>query len=152
MRDMFRRAAQGVARALGTPIAFLTAVLFVLGWAVSGPIFNYSDSWQLFINTGTTVSTFLMVFLIQNTQNRDATVFHLKLDELIRAVKEARTELVDMENLSEEQIETLRAQFARLREKEAARQGGPSTDDLAATPDDDSAARSSKTAGAGPPA
>jgi low affinity Fe/Cu permease len=152
MRDIFRRAAQGVARALGTPLAFLTAVLFVVGWALSGPIFNYSDSWQLFINTGTTVTTFLMVFLIQNTQNRDATVFHLKLDELIRAVKEARTELVDMENLSEEQIERLRAQFSRLRENEEARRGAPPTDDLPATPNDESPERSSGTAGAGPTA
>jgi len=126
MRDTFRRLAQGVARALGTPTAFLIAVGTIVVWVVTGPIFHYSDTWQLAINTGTTIVTFLMVFLIQNAQNRDATVFHLKLDELIRAVREARTELVDMEDLSEEQIERLRAQFTRLR-KRAEAGGGDET-------------------------
>ena len=121
MRELFRRIAHQTAHALGTPAAFLSAVVLVVGWAAVGPIFHYSDTWQLFINTTTTVATFLIVFLIQNTQNRDATVIHLKLDELIRAVKEARTSLVDMENLSEDEIEVLRREFERLGKSEAAR-------------------------------
>jgi low affinity Fe/Cu permease len=125
MRDTFRRVAQLVSRALGTPAAFLIAVATVLLWAVTGPAFHYSDTWQLAINTGTTIVTFLMVFLIQNTQNRDATVVHLKLDELIRAVREARTELVDIEDLSEEQLERLRQQFAHMRRNAEARRGNP---------------------------
>ena len=151
-RDFFTRFAKWAARSTGQPLAFIMAAGIIIIWAVTGPIFQFSDTWQLVINTGTTVITFLMVFLIQNTQNRDATVFHLKLDELIRAVKEARTELVDMESLSEEQIERLRAQFARLRANEEARRGTPSTDDLPATPNDESPERSSGTAGAGPTA
>ncbi len=121
MREAFRRVAQSTARALGSPGAFLTAAGVVAGWAALGPVFHFSDSWQLWINTTTTVTTFLMVFLIQNTQNRDATVIHLKLDELLRAVKEARTSLVDMENLSEEEIEAFRREFARLAKAEALR-------------------------------
>ena len=115
MYELFRRLAHHTAIAVGKPWAFLLAVLVIVVWAVTGPFFHYSDSWQLVINTGTTIVTFLMVFLIQNTQNRDAMVVHLKLDELIRAVKEARTELVDMESLSDEELTRLQQQFERLR-------------------------------------
>ena len=90
MDDGFRRFANTASRGLGTPFAFSIAALVVLAWAVTGPLFHFSDSWQLVINTGTTVVTFLMVFLIQATQNRDATALHLKLDELIRSTREAR--------------------------------------------------------------
>jgi len=121
MRETFRRIAQRAAHALGTPVAFLAAVAVLVVWAAAGPVFHFSDTWQLLINTTTTVMTFLMVFIIQNTQNRDATVIHLKLDELLRAVKEARTSLVDMESLSEEEIERLRGEFAKLGKDEAAR-------------------------------
>jgi low affinity Fe/Cu permease len=121
MREAFRRIAQRAAHALGTPAAFLAAVAVIALWAATGPLFHFSDTWQLLINTTTTVMTFLMVFIIQNTQNRDATVIHLKLDELLRAVKEARTSLVDMESLSEEEIERLQREFARLGKDEAAR-------------------------------
>jgi low affinity Fe/Cu permease len=93
--DSFRAFAHRVALAVGTPGAFGIALLLVFAWGVTGPVFRYSDSWQLTINTGTTIITFLMVFVIQNTQNRDAQVVHRKLDELIRAVQEARNELVD---------------------------------------------------------
>jgi low affinity Fe/Cu permease len=86
-------------------------------WAITGPIFNFSDTWQLIINTGTTIVTFLMVFLIQNTQNRDAKAIHLKLDELIKAVKGARTRLVDLEDLSDEELEKLQGEFKRLHEQ-----------------------------------
>jgi low affinity Fe/Cu permease len=99
---------------MGTPQAFLVALAVVIGWLLSGPVFNYSDSWQLIINTGTTIATFLMVFLIQNTQNRDAKAIHLKLDELIKAVKGARTSLVSLEDLSDEDLESLESEFRNL--------------------------------------
>jgi low affinity Fe/Cu permease len=111
----FRRVSHQVSLAVGSPVAFVAAVLLVVVWAAVGPIFHYSDSWQLTINTGTTIITFLMVFVIQNTQNRDSQVVHLKLDELIRAVSSARDELVDMEDLSDEELRRLQRQFAKLR-------------------------------------
>jgi low affinity Fe/Cu permease len=101
---------------VGHPRAFALAVAVVLVWAVSGPIFHYSDSWQLTINTGTTIVTFLMVFVIQNTQNRETQALQLKLDELIRAVTDARNELVDLEDLSDEELLRLQRQFAELRQ------------------------------------
>lgn len=113
--DGFRRFAHNVAVAVGAPSAFVVAIGLVALWAVTGPVFAYSDTWQLTINTGTTIITFLMVFVIQNTQNRDSQVVHLKLDELIRAVKAARNELVDMEDLSDEQLRELQRQFEALR-------------------------------------
>ncbi len=122
MYSAFRRFAHNVALAVGAPWAFGSALLLVVLWAVTGPVFNYSDSWQLTINTGTTIVTFLMVFVIQNTQNRDSQVVQLKLDELIRAVTEARDELVDMEDLSDEELRLLQRQFIALRKTaEAAR-------------------------------
>lgn len=115
MREAFRKFAAGTSRVVGSPWIFVLAVLLIAGWAVSGPLFGYSDSWQLVINTTTTIVTFLMVFLIQNTQNRDSEAIHLKLDELIRAVHTARTRLVDLEDLSDEQLEKLREEFKELR-------------------------------------
>jgi low affinity Fe/Cu permease len=97
------------------PSAFVLACLVIVVWAATGPFFNYSDTWQLAINTGTTIVTFLMCFVIQNTQNRDSQVVQLKLDELIRAVEAARTELVDMEDLSDEELHRLQRQFEALR-------------------------------------
>jgi low affinity Fe/Cu permease len=105
----FARAANSVAHAAGRPAAFLLCVLIVIAWAVCGPVFRYSDTWQLVINTGTTIITFLMVFLIQNTQNRDGAALQAKLDELIRVTKEARNDLVGIENKPEEVLEELRA-------------------------------------------
>lgn len=99
---------------MGTPQAFLVALVVVIGWLVSGPMFGYSDSWQLIINTGTTIATFLMVFLIQNTQNRDAKAIHLKLDELIRSGKGARNSLVSLEELSDLELESLEAEFKKF--------------------------------------
>ncbi|HET7620286.1 MAG TPA: low affinity iron permease family protein [Gemmatimonadaceae bacterium] len=116
MREAFRKFAAATARFVGSPWIFVLAVLLIVGWALSGPIFGFSDTWQLVINTTTTIVTFLMVFLIQNTQNRDSEAIHLKLDELIRAVQTARTRLVDLEDLSDDQLEKLRAEFQRLRE------------------------------------
>lgn len=117
MNDIFRKFAQKTSELVGSPWAFMSAVAIIVIWAITGPLFGFSDTWQLVINTGTTIITFLMVFLIQNTQNRDAQAIHLKLDELIRAVGEARDELVDLEDLSDEDLEQLQEEFRRLREK-----------------------------------
>jgi low affinity Fe/Cu permease len=115
MYAAFRRFAHHAAQAMGKPSAFGLALLIIIVWGLMGPVYNYSDTWQLVINTGTTIITFLMVFLIQNTQNRDTQAVHLKLDELIRAVEQARTELVDLEDLSDEELERLQQQFEALR-------------------------------------
>jgi low affinity Fe/Cu permease len=112
---MFRRFAHNVAVIVGTPWAFGLSIAVVATWAVSGPLFHFSDSWQLTINTGTTIVTFLMVFVIQNTQNRETQAVQLKLDELIRAIAAARNELVDLEDLSDEELRSLQRQFADLR-------------------------------------
>src|SRR5579883_1552529 len=117
MRIWFRKAALATAEAVGSPWAFLAGVGITLVWAASGPYFHYSDTWQLIINTGTTIATFLIVFLIQHTQNRDARVMHLKLDELIRAVSSARTELVQMEGLTDEDLAALHEEFQQLQER-----------------------------------
>src|ERR1700742_4672536 len=101
MNELFRKFANAVSTIVGTSWVFIIAVTIVVLWAISGPMFHFSDTWQLVINTGTTIITFLMVFLIQNTQNRDAKAIHLKLDELIRGVKGARTGLVNLEELSD---------------------------------------------------
>ena len=118
MNEMFRKFAQKTAHAMGTSYAFIFAALIIIVWAGTGPLFNYSDTWQLVINTGTTVVTFLMVFLIQNTQNRDAIAFHLKLDELLKGVKGARTELIDLEELSDDELEELHKQFKKIHDAE----------------------------------
>jgi low affinity Fe/Cu permease len=115
--DAFRGFAKRSSILLGSAWAFCGAVLVILVWLITGPTFHFSDTWQLIINTATTVVTFLMVFLIQNTQNRDAKAVHLKLDELIRAMKGARNQLVDLENLSDEDLKRLEQQFQRLRRK-----------------------------------
>jgi len=112
--ELFRKFAHSTAERVGAAWMFLAAVAVVLAWALTGPLFAFSDTWQLVINTATTIVTFLMVFLIQNTQNRDAKAIHLKLDELIRAVKGARNRLVDLENLSDEELQKLHQEFQRL--------------------------------------
>ena len=117
VRDAFRSFAQRSSSVLGSAWSFCGAVLIIVVWLVTGPTFHFSDTWQLIINTATTVVTFLMVFLIQNTQNRDAKAMHLKLDELIRAVKGARNQLVDLENLSDDELKKLEKQFQRLRKE-----------------------------------
>ncbi len=114
MNELFRRFANRMSHALGSPVAFLAALLVIAIWLILGPIFHYSDTWQLAINTGTTIVTFLMVFLIQNTQNRDAKATHLKLDELLRAVGKARTGLVDLEDLADSELNALADEFKRL--------------------------------------
>jgi low affinity Fe/Cu permease len=115
--DAFRVFAHRSATMLGSAWAFTAAAFVILVWLVTGPTFHFSDTWQLIINTATTIITFLMVFLIQNTQNRDAKAMHLKLDELIRAITGARNQLVDLENLSDEDLKKLEEQFRRLRKQ-----------------------------------
>src|SRR5436309_15446251 len=117
MNEAFRKFAQKVSRLVGTSWAFILAILLLLVWGLTGPIFRFSDTWQLVINTGTTIITFLMVFLIQNTQNRQDTAIQIKLDELIRGVKGARTSLVDIEELSDEELDKLHKQFEELHKK-----------------------------------
>jgi len=119
MTDHFRVLAERAAHAVGTYWAFMLALLVVAMWAATGPIFNYSDTWQLIINTGTTIVTFLMVFLIQNTQNRETRIVTLKLDELLRGVEGARTGFIKLDNMSDEELEAVQVEFARLREKYA---------------------------------
>src|SRR4051812_43737250 len=117
VQDVFHIIARKCSGLLGSPWAFSIAVLIIVVWATTGPIFGFSDTWQLIINTGTTIVTFLMVFLIQNTQNHDAKVMHLKLDELIRALTGARNNLVDLEELSEAQLKKLEQEFRELGER-----------------------------------
>ena len=115
LTDAFHNFAKQLSGGVGSPWAFIAALGIVVVWSVTGPLFKYSDTWQLVINTGTTIVTFLMVFLIQNTQNRDAKALHLKLDELIRSVKGARNTLIDLEEMSEEELDNLQRQFVKLR-------------------------------------
>jgi low affinity Fe/Cu permease len=117
MNEIFRKVAHKISELVGSSWAFVLALVVILIWAGSGPSNGYSDTWQLIINTGTTILTFLMVFLIQNTQNRDAKAIHLKLDELIRSVKAARTKLVDLEDMSDEELNKLGDEFKQLHNK-----------------------------------
>jgi low affinity Fe/Cu permease len=124
VRLIFRQWATRLAELVGSPWAFVTGVGLTIIWALTGPYFRYSDAWQLVINTGTSVITFLMVFLIQNMQNRDAKAMHLKLDELIRAVASARNHLVNLESLSDEELDKLQEEFTKLREATEKRKAG----------------------------
>jgi low affinity Fe/Cu permease len=117
IRDTFHAFAHRTADLMGMPGTFFGGLLLIIVWAALGPVFHYSDTWQLVINTSTTIITFLMVFLIQHTQNRDAKAMHLKLDELIRAVGAARTRLVHLEDLSEEELASLELEFQKLHRK-----------------------------------
>jgi low affinity Fe/Cu permease len=126
----FANFAKTTSRAAGRPLAFLVAVAVILVWAVTGPIFRFSDTWQLAINTGTTVVTFLMVFLIQNSQNRDSEAIQVKLDEIIRAIEGAHNALLDLEDLEEDELDRIRAPYSSLAKsaREALRQGKADTD------------------------
>lgn len=117
MNEAFRKFAHGVSRIVGSSKTFIAAIVIILSWLITGPIFNFSNTWQLFINSLTTIVTFLMVFIIQNTQNRETKATQLKLDELIKAIKGARDRLIDLEDLSDEELEKLEKEFARLRQK-----------------------------------
>ncbi|MDQ2971659.1 MAG: low affinity iron permease family protein [Rhodanobacteraceae bacterium] len=116
-RSLFTRFAQWSAKAVGRSMTFLFAVLIVIVWAISGPLFHFSDTWQLVINTGTTIITFLMVFLIQNTQNRDGEAVQIKLDELIRAIEAGNNALLNLEELDEDVLDRMRKHYCRLAEK-----------------------------------
>ena len=116
MTDWFRKFARKTSEIVGSPITFAAALLIVGVWALFGPAFHYSDTWQLVINTSTTIVTFLMVFLIQNTQNRDARAIHLKLDELIRANKHARNLMIDLEELSDEELDKVHQELCDLKQ------------------------------------
>jgi low affinity Fe/Cu permease len=114
MRDIFRKFSAKVAAVVGTPVAFLGALLVILVWGATGSFFNFSDTWQLVVNTGTTIITFLMVFIIQNTQNRDGKAMQLKLDELIRSHKGARTSFIELEDLKDEELGALAEEFKKI--------------------------------------
>jgi low affinity Fe/Cu permease len=116
MNEFFRKFAHRISEIVGTPAAFVAAVAIILVWASYGPSYHFSEIWHLLINTATTITTFLIVFLIQNTQNRDAKAIHLKLDELLRAVKPARDSLVDLEELSDDELAKLEVEFRHIRE------------------------------------
>lgn len=118
----FSRFANRTARLVGHPATFLGAIAAIVVWAATGPIFHYSDTWQLIINTSTSVLTFLVVFLIQNTQNRDAKAIHLKLDELIRSHSPAHNDMIDIENLSDEELDELEKRYAAICKQHEARQ------------------------------
>ena|SRR5438552_2985056 len=134
--ESFARFAKATARQSGHPVTFALAVLVILVWAVTGPIFRFSDTWQLVINTGTTIVTFVMVFLIQNTQNRDSVAMQIKLDELLRALKGAHTALADLEDLTEEELEEFKAHYVKLAEqaKAAVKRQGVRVQDTDASP------------------
>jgi low affinity Fe/Cu permease len=114
MSESFHHLARNASTAVGRPKSFFLALAIIGAWGISGPFFHFSDTWQLIINTGTTIVTFLMVFLIQNTQNRDSKAIHLKLDELLRATRAARNTLVDLEDMSEEELQELEHEFKRV--------------------------------------
>ncbi|HLO29113.1 MAG TPA: low affinity iron permease family protein [Anaerolineales bacterium] len=126
-RSWFTRTAKWASRTAGRPATFSIAIAIILLWAITGPIFHFSDTWQLVINTGTTIVTFLMVFLIQNTQNRDTEALQIKLDELLRSVENAHTVLLDLEELDEAEIDLVRKDYLELARKarEALRRGKP---------------------------
>ncbi len=116
-RSWFTRLTKWTAHAAGQPVVFMLAVLVVIAWAVTGPMFNFSDTWQLIINTGTTIATFLMVFLIQATQNRDGEAMQVKLDEIIRAIGNAKNELLDIEELEESDLKRIRKSYEDIARK-----------------------------------
>lgn len=125
---MFRKISHSCSDFIGRPAAFILAVFTIFVWAICGPVFGYSDTWQLVINTGTTIITFLMIFLVQNTQNRDAKAIHLKIDELIRAKKGARNDLLDIEDDTDQRLQSLQEEFHKISQK---------TRDLAALHDEE---------------
>ena len=122
MRKLFNKIATYIATAAGQPFTFIAAVLIIIIWGVSGPMFHFSDTWQLVVNTGTTIITFLMVFLIQNSQNRDGAAMQAKLDELLRAVEKAREKFIGIEHLTDQQIELIRTALERNSKDESGKE------------------------------
>src|SRR5690606_35239370 len=121
MQEIFRKFASKTSKIAGSAWAFVLAILAVIVWAVTGPLFGYSNTWQLAINTGTTILTFLMVFLIQNTQNRDSKALHLKMDEIIYRTKTARNRLIDLEDLPDEELDELQREFKKIQKAQQKR-------------------------------
>jgi low affinity Fe/Cu permease len=144
--NAFTRISKWTCHAAGHPATFAAALFIILVWAVTGPAFHYSDTWQLFINTGTTIVTFLMVFLIQNTQNRDGAAMQIKLDELIRALQGAHNELVNLEDLSDEELEKMKSHYTRLAERARAKLGSRLED---STDEEEDQAETSTSRGSG---
>jgi low affinity Fe/Cu permease len=142
--NSFTRIAKWTCHMAGHPATFGVALLVILAWAITGPLFHYSDTWQLVINTGTTIVTFLMVFLIQNTQNRDSVAMQIKLDELIRALQGAHNELVDLEEMSDRDLEKMKAHYTKLAERARARLQNRPEDE-----DDDGQAKTGSSRGSG---
>ena len=128
MHEIFRKLAHQASERLGSPWAFALAICLIIAWALSGPLLHFSTTWQLLINTATTVLTFLMVFLIQNTQNRDTRAVHLKLDELIRSVRAARNNLIDLEELSDADLDSLEDEFRKMHAKKSSASRTTSTE------------------------
>jgi low affinity Fe/Cu permease len=130
VESAFNRFSKRIARATGHPASFVVALVAIIAWGITGPIFHFSDTWQLVINTSTTIVTFLMVFLIQSTQNRDSVAVQLKLDELIRCLEGAHNSLLDIEELSEQELDRFRRRYEQLAEeaRETLRRGGADTD------------------------
>jgi low affinity Fe/Cu permease len=124
MHELFRHVAKRTSDIVGSAWTFVLALLVIVVWAMTGPLFGYSDTWQLVINTGTTIVTFLMVFLIQNTQNRESKAVHLKIDELIRANRLAKNAMITIENLSDEELDELERQFEKVSHQRARRRTG----------------------------
>ncbi len=122
MNEIFRKFAYKTAEAVGSPIAFVASVIIVVAWGVTGPMFNYSDTWQLVVNTATNIITFVIVFLIQYSQNRDTKVLQLKMAEMIRSIDAARNRFVDLENLSDEEITRLQKEFEQLSRRSRTKQ------------------------------
>ncbi len=146
---MFKRFASAASRATGKPITFVLAVSIVVVWAATGPLFGFSDTWQLVINTGTTIITFLMVFLIQNTQNRDSEAMHIKMDEMIRAIEGAHNALLDLEELEDDELDTIRKRYHQLAKKArddiSAGERDVGCDDIGADGDEDDNSAKKKT-------
>jgi low affinity Fe/Cu permease len=127
LKETFRHFAKHASDGLGAPTSFFAAIVIVVCWGALGPLFHYSDTWQLVINTATTIITFLMVFLIQNTQNRDTRALHLKLDELIKAVRGARNSIIDLDNLTDDQLKRLEEEYKRISMPARINAPGPSS-------------------------
>ncbi|GIW58846.1 MAG: hypothetical protein KatS3mg086_131 [Candidatus Dojkabacteria bacterium] len=117
MEKIFRKFAHKTSELVGSPYAFLVSISLILAWLITGPLFGFSDTWQLLINTVTTIITFLMVFLIQNTQNRDTKMINIKIDELIKSIKDANTKLLDLDDLSDTQLTKLEESFKKIAHK-----------------------------------
>lgn len=137
MNELFRKFAQKTSAVVGSPWAFALALVVIVAWAITGPLFGFSDTWQLVINTGTTIVTFLMVFLIQNTQNRDTRAVHLKLDEIIRSLEQARNSMLLVEHLPDEALAALQDEFVELHDQDARQTTAPDDGEPALVPNED---------------